>query len=217
MVDVVAKSNSETKVDDLNTINRIMTETYGVTPIEEYNKIAVETADISEEEKGFYDMIKNTPIIGDAAEFMFGPEFGDEAFDYISLIPAGGVIAKGIHKGGGLVVNSMVRSIVKMPSTKAFMAKAMKYVDPTKKVAGRQAWEKSLSPFHRAVYKSMNKSGNITNSILAKELVKVPGIFIMKAGLVPGIQTTTGKLLYGSYGTYAIYKGFTREETEDNE
>ena len=65
---------------------------------EELNAAIMEQRKISDISSGF-NAPKTAGNLGDAAfEFMYGDEFGDEAMDYISSVPVGGLAIKGLQK-----------------------------------------------------------------------------------------------------------------------
>jgi len=152
---------------------------------------------------------------------LFGEEFGDTSLDYITLIPMGGITLKGTTKGLGFIGNKIAvplgNQILKHPSMTKFISKATKYSDPTKKVRGKEAFIKNLNPVEKAVFRSMNAKCNIDTTLFMKKLATVPGVYIQKAGLLPGFGTRYGKLGYGALGSYVIYSSYVdkKEPTQD--
>ena len=88
------------------------------------------------------DFRKDNPTLGDKAfEFMYGEEFGDEAMDYISSVPVGGLAVKGLQKGLPMIpkaykgLKNYFRGPKKNPSGKVTSAEAYggegyKYIKP---------------------------------------------------------------------------------------
>lgn len=221
LVQTIADSGKETAVRDITAINSIMETKYGVIPVTEYNKKIIEESDIPKETKEIYQDILNTPIVGNVADVIFGEEFGDSVFDYIALVPVGGVAVTGtktvIGKTVGAFAPKIGNQILKHPSMAKFIAKATKYADPTKKMRGKEAFIKNLNPIEKAVFRSMNAKGNIDTMLFMKRLVTIPGVYIQKSGVLPGFGTRFGKLTYGGIGAYTIYSSYInkQEPTQD--
>lgn len=221
LVQTIADSGKETAVRDITAINSIMETKYGVIPAEDYNKKIIKTADIPEETKEIYQDILNTPIVGSVADVIFGEEFGDSTFDYIALVPVGGVAVTGtrtaIGKTVGAIAPKIGNQILKHPSMAKFIAKATKYADPTKKIRGKEAFIKNLNPVEKAVFRSMNAKGNIDTMLFMKRLSTIPGVYVQKSGLLPGFGSKFGKVTYGGIGAYMIYSSYIdkQEPTED--
>ncbi len=221
LLQTIVDSGKDTAVRDVAAINSIMETKYGVIPAEDYNKKIIEIADIPKETKEIYQDILNTPIIGNVSEFIFGEEFGDSNFDYIALVPVGGVAITGTKTAVGKTVSAIApkigSQILKHPSMAKFIAKATKYADPTKKMRGKEAFIKNLNPVEKAVFRSMNAKGNIDTMLFMKRLVTIPGVYVQKSGLLPGFGSRFGKLTYGGIGAYTIYSSYIdKQEPEKN-
>jgi len=69
------------------------------------------------------DFRKDNPTLGDKAfKFMYGEEFGDEAMDYISSVPIGGLGVKSLQKGLPLIPKAYkgLKNYFKKAKTKEF-------------------------------------------------------------------------------------------------
>jgi hypothetical protein len=221
MINVIATSGSERASEDITTINNIMEKQYNVTTVKNYNETFIKEADIPEETKGIYKDILNTPIVGSAADFLFGEEFGDSGWDYAALIPVGGVAVTGtktvIGKTIGGIAPKIGNQILKHPTMAKFIDKAKKYADPNKKMRGREMFINNLNPVEKAVFRSMNAKGNIDTMLFMKRLATIPGVYIQKSGLLPGFGTRFGKIGYGGLGAYAIYSSYIdKQEPTEN-
>lgn len=217
MINVIATSDNERAGEDIEAINRIMEMKYGVTNVEEYNDLLKDEADIPEETRQVYETIKNTPIVGDVSEFIFGEEFGDTPLDYITLLPMGGIVLKGTTKGlgfiGGKIAVPLGNQILKHPTMAKFIAKATKYSDPTKKIRGREMFIKNLNPVEKAVFRSMNAKGNIDTMAFMKRLAVIPGVYALKSNPFPSLGSPIRNLLgYGTLGAAVIYSSSEDKE-----
>lgn len=222
MIDGIAKNtevDADIKQQDINTVIDIMEKKYGVVNLGKYNEAFIKEADITEETKGIYKDILNTPIVGSVADALFGEEF--EGLDYVALIPMGGITLQGLRKGlpfvGQKLAVPLGNQILKHPTMAKFIAKATKYADPTKKIRGREMFINNLNPVEKAVFRSMNAKGNIDTMLFMKRLATIPGVYIQKSGVLPGFGTRYGKLGYGGLGAYVIYSSYVDKEepTED--
>ena len=217
MINVIATSDNERAGEDIAAINTIMEQKYKVTNVEEYNDLLKDEADIPEETKQVYETIKNTPIVGDVSEFIFGEEFGDTPLDYITLLPMGGIVLKGTTKGlgfvGGKIAIPLGNQILKHPTMAKFIAKATKYADPTKKIRGREMFIKNLNPVEKAVFRSMNAKGNIDTMAFMKRLAVIPGVYALKSNPFPSLGGPVRNLLgYGTLGAAVIYSSSQNKE-----
>ena len=217
MINVIATSDNERAGEDITAINTIMEQKYKVTNVEEYNDLLKEEADIPQETKQIYETIKNTPIVGDVSEFIFGEEFGDTPLDYITLLPMGGIVFKGTTKGlgfvGGKIAIPLGNQILKHPTMAKFITRATKYADPTKKIRGREMFIKNLNPVEKAVFRSMNAKGNIDTMAFMKRLAVIPGVYALKSNPFPSLGSPIRNLLgYGTLGAAVIYSSSEDKE-----